>query len=110
MARERRLRRAGLPGTLGSRLHVHRRRRRLCPLVDPVGLVIVDLWLAGDAALQGTAAVDILGYYLSAGKPVIGICHGSEPVGLFLEDQLVTMDGHPDRRDLLETVRSLSSA
>jgi hypothetical protein len=65
--------------------------------------VIVDLWLGGDEVVQGTAAVDLLGYYLSTGKPVIAICHGCEPVGLFLEDHLIAVDGHPDRRDLLET-------
>jgi hypothetical protein len=81
-----------------------------CPLVDPVGLVIVDLWLGGDAMLQGTAAVDLLGYYLSTGKPVIAICHGGEPVGLFLEDHLVAVEGHPDRGELLEAVRALTSA
>jgi hypothetical protein len=79
-------------------------RSRRCALVDPAAVVIVDLSLARDAMLQGSAGVDLLGYYLSTGKRVIALGPGDRLPGRVLEERLVALDRVPDRQELVRTI------
>jgi hypothetical protein len=77
---------------------------------DAADLVILDLWLASDAAEQGTSSTRLLRYYLSAEKPVVGLSAQHQHTRLhklFLESRLVLLEWPPDQRNLCETVRSL---
>jgi CheY-like chemotaxis protein len=80
-------------------------RARRCALVDPVTVIIVDLSLARDAMLQGSARMDLLGYYLSTGKRVIALGPGDQLLGRVLEEHLIPLDGVPDRQALVQTIR-----
>ncbi|HEX9410703.1 MAG TPA: hypothetical protein VF986_03285 [Actinomycetota bacterium] len=78
-----------------------------CALARAADLVVLDLWLASDSALQGTSSTKLLSYYLRAGKPVVGLSPGrdhSRLVKLFLEEDVVLLDWPPDQRELAETV------
>jgi CheY-like chemotaxis protein len=78
-----------------------------CPLARAAHLVLLDMWLAGEAALMGASSLDLLECYLRAGLPVIAFIHGADPTQLFLDDRLTVMEWPPDRRELLETIGSL---
>ena len=80
-----------------------------CPLTASVDLILLDMWLAGEAALQGASSLDLLEFYLGSGAPVIAFVHGADPTELFLDERLTVMDWPPDRRELLETVDVLVS-
>jgi hypothetical protein len=68
---------------------------------------VLDLWLESDMMVEGTSGVDLMGYYLGSGLPVLALTHGSEPVNLFCEEDLATLAGPLDRREIVETIRAL---
>ncbi|HYT29652.1 MAG TPA: hypothetical protein VEN82_02670 [Actinomycetota bacterium] len=78
-----------------------------CPLVQGADAIVLDLWLESDAALEGTSAIDLLGYYLGSGSPVIALTHSEGFVDMFCDEDLVTLPSPPDRREVVETIRSL---
>ena len=78
-----------------------------CPLVREADAIVLDLWLESDAALEGTSAIDLLGYYLGSGSPVIALTHSEGFVDMFCDEGLVTLSSPPDRREVVETIRSL---
>jgi len=80
---------------------------RPCPLVRGADAVVLDLWLESDLMVEGTSGVDLLGFYLGSGRPVLALTHGSESVTLFCEENFATLAGPPDRREVVETVRAL---
>jgi hypothetical protein len=65
---------------------------------------VLDLWLAGEAALTGTSSLDLIEHYLDHGVPIIALSHRADPAELILDDRLLVMDWPPDRRELEETV------
>jgi DNA-binding response OmpR family regulator len=80
---------------------------RPCPLVHGADLVLLDMWLAGEASMLGTSSLDLLMYYTGQGIPVVAFTHGADPTALIDEDRLVVVEWPPDRRDLLETIHLL---
>lgn len=98
------------PGPTGPEYRCVAGRGRRCPLVRGADAVVLDLWLESDAVLEGTSAVDLLGYYLGAGRPVVALTHREEPVHLFCEENLATLPWPPDRREMVETVGELLRA
>ena len=98
------------PGPTGPEYRCVAGRGRGCPLVRGADAVVLDLWLDSDAALEGTSAVDLMGYYLGHGLPVVALTHRDEPVHLFSEENLTTLPWPPDRREIVETVRELLRA
>jgi CheY-like chemotaxis protein len=81
--------------------------RGRCPLVDGADVVLLDMWLPGEAVLLGSSSLDLLELYLAAGVPVVAFVHGSDPTELFLDERLTVMEWPPDRRELLETIHVL---
>jgi len=82
-------------------------RRGSCPLVAPVDLVVLDLWLAGDAHMIGTSSGQLLDHYIATGKPVIALSHDRHGQHLFTSEDVVTLEWPAERRELVETVRVL---
>ena len=78
-----------------------------CPLVHGADAIVLDLWLESDAALEGIPAVELLGYYLSSGVPVLALTHTDDPNRLLGLDRLATLGWPPDRRETIETIGSL---
>jgi DNA-binding response OmpR family regulator len=78
-----------------------------CPLAHAADVVVLDLWLASDSVLAGTSSTELLAYYLSSERPVVGLSARHDHttfVNLFLEDPLFLLDSPPERRELCETV------
>ena len=82
-------------------------RRGTCPLVHGADLVVLDLWLDSDKMMEGSSGVDLVSYYLSSGLPVVALTYGSEPDQLICEEDIATLAGPIDRREIVETVRTL---
>jgi hypothetical protein len=83
------------------------RGERPCPLATEASIVILDMSLEGEAVMEGTAAVDLLGMYLASGHRVVVL--GSRP-GVDVPGRLVHLRRHPERSDLLLAVWSLVEA
>ena len=98
------------PGPIGPDFRCVAGRTGSCPLVHGANAIVLDLWLESDAVLQGTSAVDLLGYYLGTGLPMLALTHAEEPVHLFCEENLATVSWPVDRREVVETVRALLRA
>jgi len=82
-------------------------REARCPLIGPSDVVVLDLWLQGDALVQGTPALELLELYTEAGKPVATL--GShEGVGHRLEERpILHLRRRPDEEQLIAAVRGL---
>jgi len=80
-------------------------REGACPLVVEADVVVIDMSLDSETLMTGTAAEELLGLYLLAGRPVVvlGSRQGEQVAG-----QLVRMRRHPSREDLVDAVRSLA--
>lgn len=79
-------------------------REGACPLVAKADVVVLDMSLDSEAVMTGTAAEELLGLYLMAGRPVVVL--GSRP-GEQVAGQLIRMRRHPSREDLIEAVGTL---
>jgi hypothetical protein len=79
----------------------------LCPLARAADLVILDLWLDSDCALQGTSGIDLLSYYLSLDTPVVAISYGPEATRLLAEERLAELEWPVDHAEVVETVRAM---
>lgn len=95
------------PGPTGPGYRCVAGRGRACPLARAADVVVLDLWLESDAMMEGTSGLDLLGYYLRSGLPVVALTQGSEPVHLFCDAELATLDGPLDWREIVETVGAL---
>jgi hypothetical protein len=45
-----------------------------CPLADAADAVVMDMELDSDLAIQGTGALELVGFYLKTGKAVVALC------------------------------------
>jgi hypothetical protein len=75
-----------------------------CPLVQDAAVVVLDMSLDSEALMVGTPAEELLGLYLTSGRPVVVL--GSRP-GPTIEGQLVRMRRHSDGEALVSAVREL---
>jgi len=48
-----------------------------CPLIEPADIIVVDLRLLSEDAIEGTGAAELLALYTSSGKPVVAL--GPDP-------------------------------
>ncbi|MGZ4110007.1 MAG: hypothetical protein ACXVP7_10025 [Actinomycetota bacterium] len=82
-------------------------REGTCPLLEEAAVVVLDMSLDSEALLIGTPAEELLGLYLTSGRPVVVL--GSR-VGPTLEGQLVRLRRHADDEQVVASVRSLHPA
>jgi hypothetical protein len=78
-----------------------------CPLVEDAAVVVLDMSLDSEALMTGTPAEELLGLYLTSGRPVVVL--GSRP-GPGIEGQLVRIRRHPEGAALVAAVRELHPA
>jgi DNA-binding response OmpR family regulator len=100
----------GCPGPTAPEYRCVAGKGGSCPLVPGADAVVLDLSLESDAVLEGTSALDLLGYYLGSGLPVVVLTHEDEPVHLFSEENLTILSWPPDHREMVKTVRALLRA
>ena len=79
-----------------------------CPLAKDASIVVLDMDLESDAAMEGSAAVELLDVYLTGGNRVVALdddrFHDENP------GQLVRLRRRPARDELLAAVSSLAGA
>ncbi len=79
-------------------------REGMCPLVEAVDVVVLDMSLDSEAMMMGTAAEELLDFYLSSSRPVVVL-------GSYLVDeeprQLARLHRHPQRDELVGAVKSM---
>jgi len=82
-------------------------RTQRCPLVEEAELVVLDLVLDSDIAMEGTPAEALLLYYTWAGKKVIALRVEGEP---FAGDEpdVLFRTWPPEREGLLDAVRQFT--
>lgn len=80
-------------------------REGMCPLAAEADVVVLDMSLDSEAMMVGTAAEELLGLYLVAGRRVVVI--GSRP-GDEMTGQLTRIRRHPSREQLVQAVISLA--
>jgi hypothetical protein len=78
-------------------------REGKCPLVPPANAVVLDLALQSEDVSEGTSPEDLLGLYLSAGKPVIalGSWNGLRP---YVEEGVIRLPRYPDEASVIEAL------
>jgi hypothetical protein len=78
-----------------------------CPLVDGADAVVLDMALESETLLEGTAAEELLGFYLIAGRPVVvlGSWRGED-----LPGELVRLRRHAEGDQVIDAVRSVIGA
>jgi hypothetical protein len=76
--------------------------------VKAADVVVLDLWLASDNVMDGTAASELLAYYLSSERPVVVIDPGHDELPPFMEETAARVEWPPERRELVESVRVAS--
>lgn len=78
-----------------------------CPLAEEAAIVVLDMSTESEAVMMGTAAEEILGLYLLAGRRVLVL--GSHP-GDEIEGQLRRLHRHPGPVEFLQAVEVLLGA
>jgi hypothetical protein len=78
--------------------------------VDPASLVVLDLSFSPDATVRAPVGVDLLGFYLLTGKPIIGLGRGDGLLADPPQDHLIALERTPERGDFLEAVRRVIAA
>jgi hypothetical protein len=68
-------------------------REGRCPLATAQCVVVLDMDLDRDAGVRGTAAEELLGFYLQANHLVVTL--GSRPAG-FEDDRVLELRRHPE--------------
>jgi hypothetical protein len=65
---------------------------------------VLDLSFSPDATIRAPIDIDLLGFYLLTGKPIIGLGRGDDLLADRPENQLIALERTPDRGDFLRTV------
>jgi CheY-like chemotaxis protein len=79
-----------------------------CPLVDEADVVVLDCRLECEEMGEGTAAVDLLSFYLCSGRPVVAL--GSTGLApLFEGEDVVFLDERGPGGGLVETIDRLAN-
>jgi hypothetical protein len=78
-----------------------------CALVAEAAVVVLDMSLDSEALLTGTPAEELLGLYLTSGRPVVVLGSRAGPT---LQGQLVRLRRHVDVEHVVESARSLHPA
>jgi CheY-like chemotaxis protein len=79
-----------------------------CPLAEAADVVVLDMQLASDDAMQGLTGWELLIYYMERGERVVALS-GQEDSVRPRDDEGVTVLRRPvDRAELIEAVRGLS--
>lgn len=82
-----------------------------CPLAQEADVIVLNVWLESDAAMLGTRARSLVGFYRSWDKPLVVMSDRHGDMAEWVEDlPVAAVDWPPDRRDLVETIRVMNKA
>jgi hypothetical protein len=85
-------------------------REGWCPLIDKADVVVLDLMLESDLAMEGTSSEELLRLYLACGKPVVTLGPGDADHRDEETDTVVHLRWTPETEDLVSVVRELARA
>lgn len=92
------------PGPTGPDYTCVGSREGVCPLTVAQAVIVLDMSLESEAVMTGTAAEELLAFYLFGGHRIVVL--GSHPGGE-VPGQLIRLPRHPDLAELVAAVRSL---
>ena len=92
------------PGPSGPDFTCVGSRTGICALANGGSVVVLDMSLDSEAVLMGTAAEELLAFYLFAGHRVVAL--GSHPAA-DVPGQLIRLPRRPDGPELVGAVGSL---
>src|SRR5438445_2108550 len=75
-----------------------------CPLANGAEVVVIDLNLASDEAMEGTPSWQLLLYYLEQGCDVVAVTDGEVLLRWLQDDHLLTIPTPEDSEALIEAV------
>jgi CheY-like chemotaxis protein len=75
-----------------------------CPLIEPADIIVVDLRLLSEDAIDGTGAAELLTLYTSSGKPVVALGPDQEITRVFAP-AVVTGPWPPEPYSLVKSVQ-----
>lgn len=76
-----------------------------CPLAAAADVVVLNLRLASDEAMQGTPGWHLLTVYIELGKPVVALVSEDDPVHPRPGAGVAVLARFPAREELLDAVR-----
>jgi len=77
-----------------------------CPLAAYADLIVLDLSLDSELALEGATAVELITYYLGEGKKVIALSrNGADEIRPFDEEAISVLRWPSDGRELVAKLR-----
>jgi CheY-like chemotaxis protein len=79
-----------------------------CPLAAGADVVVLDMHLAPDDALQGTPGWELLLYYLDRGRRIVVLSGPDDAMRPHSDDGVVVVRRPPDRRTLIDAVAQLA--
>lgn len=80
-----------------------------CPLAAYASLVVLDLSLDSELALEGATAVELITYYLGEGKRIVALSrNGAEEVHPFNEEGISVLRWPGEGRDFVAKLREAS--
>ncbi len=96
------------PGPTGPDYTCVGTRTHGCPLAKDASIVVLDMDLESDAAMEGSGAIELLDVYLTGDNRVVALAddrfHDGNP------GQLVRVRRRPARDELLAAISSLAGA
>lgn len=78
-----------------------------CPLAKGADVVVLNLHLASDEMMIGTAAWELLLYYYELGKKIIALSGGGDAVHPYPDDVVAVVRRPVERDPLLRALRQL---
>jgi CheY-like chemotaxis protein len=82
-------------------------RGRTCPLEQAADVIVLDAEIPGEDVPDSASGVDLLSYYVGAGKPMIAMRAGSEMLRLF-DNQVHGLGWPPDRDALVQAIEKVA--
>lgn len=79
-----------------------------CPLAEGADVVVLDMELDSDLAIQGTSAVELVGFYLRKGRSVVALCRDHrEVVHPYVEEPVSLLRWPADEDRLVPVLREI---
>jgi len=80
-----------------------------CPLAHAADIVVLDIRLASDEMMMGTAGWELLLYYTTQGKKVVAMSGPEDSVQVLTDDLATVIRRPPEREQLVAAVRDLAA-
>jgi hypothetical protein len=85
-------------------------RTQWCPLAEAADIIVLDMVLSSDAALEGVPAEELLAFYSWESKKVLALRHEGDPEPYTRDGSVIVAEWPPERNSFLEAVEELARA